>query len=283
VGAHRNTPCASCHASLDFSKEQTPCAGCHEDVHRGELGADCAGCHTTRSFIDRSRMEKQHQFTRFPLTGIHLSLDCESCHPGAAAGQLSFVQTPTECEACHLAQALAVTDPDHSNPSFSNECGQCHGTAAWDRVAFDHAGTRFPLTGAHLALGCSSCHVPGTWTGVPTECASCHLDDYDATTDPNHRQLGFAQTCGDCHGTSTWNGASFDHDTNFFPIYSGTHRGRWSDCSDCHVNPSAYQEFSCLGCHPHSDRAETDGHHQGISGYRYDSAACYSCHPQGRH
>jgi hypothetical protein len=37
--------------------------------------------------------------------------------------------------------------------------------------------------------------------------------------------------------------------------------------------------FSCLTCH---SRGSTDEKHGGVSGYRYDSAACYNCHPQGR-
>jgi hypothetical protein len=41
-----------------------------------------------------------------------------------------------------------------------------------------------------------------------------------------------------------------------------------------------YTVFSCVtGCH---SRASTDSHHSGVNGYRYDSAACYSCHPTGR-
>jgi hypothetical protein len=37
--------------------------------------------------------------------------------------------------------------------------------------------------------------------------------------------------------------------------------------------------FTCFTCH---DRAGTDSRHSGVAGYRYDSQACYTCHPQGR-
>ena len=40
-------------------------------------------------------------------------------------------------------------------------------------------------------------------------------------------------------------------------------------------------QFSCFGCHPHSDQAKTDEKHQGETGYAYDSQACYNCHPRG--
>jgi hypothetical protein len=36
--------------------------------------------------------------------------------------------------------------------------------------------------------------------------------------------------------------------------------------------------FYCLSCH---DKATTDSHHSGVSGYQYSSPACYSCHPTG--
>jgi hypothetical protein len=38
--------------------------------------------------------------------------------------------------------------------------------------------------------------------------------------------------------------------------------------------------FSCTVCHA---RGDTDSHHRSVTGYRYDSAACYACHPNGRH
>ncbi len=51
-------------------------------------------------------------------------------------------------------------------------------------------------------------------------------------------------------------------------------------CATCHTTPNVFAVFSCIaGCHA---RASTDSHHSGRAGYRYDSAACYSCHPNGR-
>ncbi len=119
------------------------------------------------------------------------------------------------------------------------------------------------------------------YDGKPTECVSCHQDDYNGTTDPNHRTAGFPTDCTQCHTTSSWEGAEFDHDAQYFPIYSGEHRGKWDACSDCHTNPNNYADFNCLNCHPHSDRAETDDDHDEVSGYQYDSRSCYQCHPRG--
>ena len=113
------------------------------------------------------------------------------------------------------------------------------------------------------------------------DCYSCHSANYNGTSNPNHKTAGFPTQCLSCHTTSAWRPASFDHDGPYFPIYSGTHRGKWSSCADCHVNPANYAVFECILCHEHSNRTEVDGHHRGVTGYAYQSAACYRCHSRG--
>ena len=130
-----------------------------------------------------------------------------------------------------------------------------------------------------MTLACAACHSDGVYAGKPTTCVSCHLTDYNGTTNPVHSTAGFPTACASCHTTSTWLGATFNHDASFFPIYSGAHQGRWSSCATCHTNPANYTVFTCLTCHT---QLTTNGHHSGVSGYRYDSQACYSCHPRGR-
>ncbi|HEY6866116.1 MAG TPA: hypothetical protein VI792_02600 [Candidatus Eisenbacteria bacterium] len=353
-GAHAAAACRACHATLDFSQEKTQCVGCHQDVHQGELGIDCARCHTPRTFIDRAAMVRAHQLTRFPLSGAHASLDCESCHPSAPEGHMQFVGTPPNCSGCHMADYRATTDPDHSasgfpvtcqnchssitwkpasfdhnrtafpltgahratpcmschgdgvykgkatacvschladyngttNPvhsssGFSTACEGCHNTTSWAGAAFDHNKTAFPLTGAHITTPCQSCHGDGVYAGKSTACVSCHQNDYNGTTNPAHAAAGFSTACQSCHNTTNWSGATFNHDGPYFPIYSGTHAGRWNACTDCHTSSTSYQPFTCFNCHPHDDKAQTDSNHSSVSGYSYDSNACYSCHPRG--
>jgi hypothetical protein len=228
-------------------------------VHRGELGIDCSRCHTPRSFIDRTRMTRRHVETRFPLNGTHLTLDCEDCHVPGARGINQFVNTPTDCVACHLEEYQSTSDPEHEQAGFPRECQLCHSTRSWIPARFNH-----------------SIVPPGS------ECSDCHLDDYLATSRPNHQTAGFPQQCEVCHSTTRWVPASFrDHDSQFFPIYSGPHRGKWSGCDECHVNPGNFSEFSCLNCHEHR-RSEMDDKHSGVSGYVYESQACLGCHPDGR-
>jgi hypothetical protein len=71
-----------------------------------------------------------------------------------------------------------------------------------------------------------------------------------------------------------------DHDA-VFPIFSGTHRNRWSDCSQCHPDAGNHRAFDCLTCHEHAQES-TDPHHAGMPGYSYASPACLDCHPTGR-
>ncbi len=280
-GAHASVTCEQCHGSLDFAMVSAACVDCHADVHTGEFGTDCGRCHGTRSFIDRHDQVGLHRLTRLPLAGAHKTLDCEMCHRLAAPGAMRWVNTPTACEFCHTEEYLGTSNPDHVTAGFSRDCATCHDELTWRRANFDHAGTAFPLTGAHQRLACERCHIGGVFTGLSPACVSCHRQDYDSTTDPNHAATGFSTNCITCHNTTGWAGARFDH-APWFPIYAGAHNGKWRTCADCHVNSASFAEFSCFGCHPHSDQAKTDGGHQGVNGYSYDSPACYRCHPNGR-
>lgn len=254
--AHDLPDCRACHGNLDFTTADPDCVNCHMDPHRGEMGIDCSRCHVPRNFVDRSRMQRAHMETRFPLRGTHRALDCEDCHSIVSPGALQFVNTPVECQACHQALYEATSDPDHTALGFPTACDECHLPTAWEQGRFNHA---FAVQ----------------------DCATCHQDDYDATTDPDHEAAYFSYDCEECHTPTRWRDATFDHYN--FPIYSGAHRGRWDGCSTCHISPGEFWEFSCFGCHPHNDEQATTRHHEdeNVEGYSYDSAACYACHPNG--
>ena len=91
----------------------------------------------------------------------------------------------------------------------------------------------------------------------------------------------FPTDCTACHSQNTWTPSTFNHDDMYFPIYSGRHEGEWNLCSDCHFNPNNYSLFSCIDCHEHDNQSQVDDDHQGVSGYQYNSNACYDCHPTG--
>jgi hypothetical protein len=93
--------------------------------------------------------------------------------------------------------------------------------------------------------------------------------DYASTTRPQPRGPAIFNDCATCHTESAWSPATFDHDAQHFPIYSGKHNGEWSACIDCHTNPSNYAEFTCTTCHTNP---ETNDNHNGINGYTYTIA-----------
>ncbi|PJA28873.1 MAG: hypothetical protein CO189_03905, partial [candidate division Zixibacteria bacterium CG_4_9_14_3_um_filter_46_8] len=149
----------------------------------------------------------------------------------------------------------------------------------WSPATFDHNLTDFPLTGAHISVPCIECHANG-YSGTPTNCYSCHQDDYNNTSDPNHQAAGFPITCESCHNTISWNQTTWNHDALYFPIYSGKHRNKWDICADCHVNSNDFTVFECIFCHEHN-RQDMDSEHNDVPGYQYLSSACYNCHPRG--
>ena len=271
-GGHAAAACLDCHTSLDFSASTTQCASCHQDPHRGEMGTDCSRCHSSRSFVDRGPMVRAHQLTRFPLTGGHAALDCESCHHPSAQGQLQFVNTQAECRACHMDEYRAAKSPDHVAGGFPQDCQTCHSASTWDHARFDHARTSFPLTGLHRSVACASCHVGGRFAGTPRDCASCHRADYDRAQPP-HAASGFAATaCASCHNTGGWAGAGFNHDATAFPL-TGAHRS--TACTSCHGDGVyAGRSTACIACHQADyDRAQPP---HAASGFA--TAACATCH-----
>jgi len=359
-GRHRDLTCTLCHLNKRFDEPKaapTDCGVCHFDVHRGELSDNCVQCHNTERFND-IRGLAVHQRTRFPLTGAHVQVTCDACHPGDERGV--FVTRDVACFSCHAAEYAAAQPIDHAATGFPTTCEQCHTTLAWSHaVRFDHvaASGGFDLLGRHAEIRCVSCHDPSTLapifpTNDPNDCVTCHQQDYDrehggafpttcgdchtvfgwegATFDhvqvtgyplvevhetlacdqchvvpgmdllfqpagpddcftchsadyqSEHAGSGFPTTCLSCHDQRQWEGASFtNHDAQFFPIYSGAHRDKWPTCQTCHNVPNDFGTFTCLVCHEHSQTL-MDEKHRERSGYTYDSARCYSCHPSGR-
>jgi len=278
AGAHRGAACDACHKGGSFTVMPTDCYACHQAAYAATrnpahssagFGTHCATCHNTMAWAGASF---DHSKTRFALTGVHRTASCTACHAGGR-----FTGTPTDCYACHQASYAATSNPAHAAAGFGTQCATCHSTAGWSGASFNHSTTRFALTGVHRTASCTACHVGGRFAGTPSDCYACHQSDYSAAQNPNHQAAGFGTTCGSCHTTTAWRPANFDHDGQFFRIYSGKHRGKWSACAQCHQNTASYRDFSCFGCHVH-DQSRIDNSHLNRAGYRYESTACYFCH-----
>lgn len=277
-GQHKQTECLACHKSLVFSKANSQCNLCHSDIHEQTVGSDCEKCHTSESWLVNNIIDI-HQMSRFPLMGAHTILDCKDCHQSASA--LQFPPLGTNCFDCHSDTYAATTKPNHKAAGFSTDCETCHALNAyeWSSTGFIH--NFFPLTGGHDIKNCARCHDVNNYSNISSNCYSCHADDYNNTTNPNHLTSNFPTDCEQCHTTNPgWKPATFDHD-KFFPIYSGKHNNEWNACSDCHQNTSNYQVFTCIDCHEHN-KTDMDKKHDKENDYVYESNACFKCHPDGR-
>ncbi len=279
TGQHTSVNCSQCHSS-GYTGTPTDCYSCHQSnfvnsvnpSHSGVgLPTECQSCHNTQAWVPSSF---DHNNTLFILTGQHLNTTCQSCHQGQTTGISQL------CYSCHQSNFVNSVNPNHSTIGISTECQSCHNTQDWVPSSFNHSNTAFVLTGQHLNTDCKSCHQ-GQTTGISQLCFSCHSNDFNNTTDPNHSASNFPTICQDCHTTNNWTPSTFNHDANYFPIYTGKHKNEWDQCSDCHTNQSNYNIFSCINCHEHSNQSEVNNDHDEVANYIYQSSACYDCHPRG--
>jgi hypothetical protein len=187
-GAHAAAKCQSCHGTSVRNQLPTACFDCHakQDVHKTQLGSSCGTCHTESAW--RKDVKFDHDLTRFPLTGLHAVVACESCHATAA-----FKGAPLACKDCH-------SKNDTHEGRFTSRCESCHSANGWKLVFFDHGrDTRFALTGRHAATACYDCHVTRnvTTARISTDCFSCHAKQ------DVHRGA-FGRDCGRCHTAASF-------------------------------------------------------------------------------
>jgi hypothetical protein len=278
----------------DFRGLKTDCVSCHSDVHRAELGTSCETCHSARTFeVSAFTHAKPRPF----FAGQHATLRCAQCHssvygataaaiataaavaarpvrstPPAPALRVGFTKASDTCVSCHTDVHLG---------QVGTRCETCHTVdiAKFAVRNFQHAKTKFPLTGKHAPLACESCHAVATQafpgghgtarrlTGIGTECASCHKD-------PHANEVG--ADCQTCHSTDTFSIKRYTHRRAHLlrSFFTGRHI---TTCTACHkpaparaaaptrVLASYQASTACITCH-------TDVH-RGALGPR-----CESCH-----
>jgi hypothetical protein len=177
----------------------------------------------------------------------------------------------------------ATQNPNHTALNLSTDCVSCHTTEPdWMPASFDNHNDFYPLNEAHamIANDCAACHN-GDFVNTPNTCIGCHQSDYNNANNPNHSAAQFPTDCTPCHSESAWSPSTFNHDGMYFPIYSGKHKDEWSQCTECHTIPNDFSTFSCIQCHEHSNQSNVNNDHSEVSGYMYESNACYACHPDG--
>jgi hypothetical protein len=166
-----------------------------------------------------------------------------------------------------------------------SSCDVGYPTQEWGNVSYDHSadGGSLAFSGLHATLPCTSCHslsnlLPLFNPADAQDCVACHQTDYDG----EHSGSGYPTDCSACHTPTVWTPADFDHDNDYFPIFSGKHQGRWNSggCATCHTNPSDFSQFTCFTCHAHN-QTKMNNDHSEVGGYVYSSPSCLSCHPSG--
>ncbi|MBZ4418602.1 cytochrome c3 family protein [Myxococcus sp. RHSTA-1-4] len=302
-GAHRKkVTCTQCHSatqtdtpppgtfpaprSATFVRfEKLPhasCLDCHQDPHQSRFGERCESCHTVEDWhqIRNAQQDRAfHDKTRFPLRGLHVDVDCKSCH-GPFPGRprrfkgLAF----STCESCHVDAHLGqLAGADGRTPP----CEQCHSVEGFSPARFgveQHAKTQYPLMGSHLAVACDDCHreepklahkaaaerqAPSRKGPSPrfslmlfdfpspgaSRCESCHAD-------PHAGQFTSKAECATCHQVDSFHALRFQHDRDSrFPL-TGKHAS--VTCESCHRTVVEKgrelvrfrpMETACASCH----------------------------------
>lgn len=295
--AELENQCESCHASFAKSAQNSLCADCHEEVsddldtQSGFHGLNdahaCTGCHTDHDgraadIIQLDRQTFDHSKTDFLLEGSHIGLTCVACHDKSE----KFRDTGSQCIDCHQ-------EDDPHNGNLGRQCADCHSPNNWNKTAFDHGDTEFPLLGAHAETSCSACHINEKYEGTVQQCSSCHgLDDI-------HEGRNGSQ-CNDCHGTENWSSTSFDHglETQFSLLGAHSalscqscHRAELGDkspgkqCNDCHSTDDIHRGQNgkeCSSCHNNIDWQQSTFDHSASTKFplrgKHIELVCSTCH-----
>lgn len=219
--------------------------------------AEPAVAETARSMVSPGPVIAGHAEVETQCEKCHATFDknaqdglCLSCHEDVAEDVKTsrgvhgktFMRTRTACRQCHT---------DHRGRAFD--------VVALDPAVFRHEWTEYPLTGAHIAAQCTGCHEKEKpYRDAAAECVACH------SADDIHRG-GLGKPCGQCHDTTAWAGAKFDHATTDFAL-RGAHRQ--TRCENCHPSERyADTPTRCVDCH------RVDDAHGGARGER-----CGDCH-----
>jgi hypothetical protein len=285
--------CLQCHSS-GRGVDRARCLTCHQTVsariaagkglHARPEYAACERCHIEHHGRDfelvywgkEGQQSLDHRQTGFTLEGVHARTDCRKCHApervarGSAAATLAaekarldrtFLGLGTACSSCH-------EDP-HRGQFRDRLCSGCHDQERWKPASrFDHAQSRFPLTGKHRQTECARCHrgtAPNlAYQGASLTCVGCHTDQH---------QGKFGKSCESCHGTEDWKSidrSRFDHDRTRYPL-----RGKHAPlrCESCHRAGQSMQLQGferCSSCHADA--------HAGQFANRTGGIECASCH-----
>ncbi len=265
-GKHSSLACAKCHKpeqgatfSSTFLLRHRACDDCHEDYHHGEFRKEyennCSTCHTTERFSPSTFTVAMHKNSSYALTGSHVAVECQGCHPKNRRNTGQFHFEHDRCDDCHA----NIHDQEFSAAGFANGCATCHRTESWTAVTYDHSVTGFHLAGAHATLPCTKCHqrtsssqnITISFKGLREPCENCHQDAHN-----KQFVLDGVTDCKRCHDSTKWSDMAFDHNRQSRFRLTGAHAGL--QCGKCHhqemvgaVRVVRYTPLSmeCESCH----------------------------------
>jgi len=267
TGMHARVSCESCHMDGIFRGTPRECRSCHargsrfsatvppEDmVHNLNQLTECDQCHRAAGWT----------VAHFEHLGI--TSGCNLCHVSGGDGrappndEIHAKIMGADCSECHHSTQsfTSATLLDHSN--FTSGCGAsgCH--------AVDKARAR-----NHGQLSeCQYCHRYPNWAVSTmnhdyiggTQCRSCHMSGSLALattvvpTDQFHARVN-QQDCSDCHSTTTFTGAKYDHNSIVTgcavsgchaedQMQAKTHAGL-NSCESCHyLYPKAWSPIRAM-------------------------------------
>lgn len=261
TGRHFKVACASCHKNgVTKAVKHEKCSDCHKDYHNNQfkkpgISPDCSECHDVNGFTLSSYTLEKHNLTKFRIEGAHLATPCFECHKKGK--DWSFRSIGEKCVDCHKDIHQGLIDPRYY---AAKGCENCHQSAAWNEIKFDHQQTSFSLEGKHAVTSCRKCHFkPGDKDVVNQE-----FNDLKKNCETCHPDVHFAQfqddkviVCLKCHGFDNWKPEKFNHNNTRFKLDGG------------------HKDVACAKCH----KSVTQGVNTFIN-YKYKDILCATCHLQ---
>jgi hypothetical protein len=254
----------ACHINLQF--ELNDSTALHGILKADQTTLNCRACHPehrgpSAQLTELDLKSFPHEKLGFALN-THLQkadgspLLCADCHTSDYRVFEMIV-----CNDCHAQMDKAFTVAH--TLGFGFDCIACHDGLESYGKNVDHTQMAFILTGKHLNLACTACHLNARnlfdLETTPQDCEACHLKD-DA------HQARFGANCGVCHSPDGWKPAKFDHNLADFKL-TGKHID--IECKECHQD-DVYSSTpdQCGQCHAQDDE------HNGRFGL--DCGLCHS-------
>ncbi len=265
---HAKVKCEKCHQTKGIFKvpgyEQ--CITCHkkDDKHKGTLGSACKDCHKATTWKE---VRFDHSKTKYQLTGKHQKVKCENCHKKKGVFKVRGYE---KCITCHK------KDDKHKG-TLGSTCVDCHKTDSWKSVKFNHAKTKYPLTGKHRKVKCEKCHRKKNIFKVEK------FDTCDASGCHDTRKRGAihgnqfkGKKCEECHSVKGWRPTLFSHSASSYKGYKLVGKHKKVKCEKCHkpnrVTKSAhYRPIKTESCASKSCHMDP---HKG----KLDDKKCEVCH-----